>query len=304
MNQTALASYSRLTALNGIFEEKYPFMGSTVSKNFAAFGEVWAGEIEQLLAVMLPTIKELSDAVDGYVRFSLDVTRRQARFDEDGGYPDKRFQEVVNEVYLNDKYMESHYLPGLLLSHFLWAHHYRQGLYFAATFLREMIDGGAESFIDAGVGTGFLSRRVLTAMPGITGVGFDISPASKRFAQRQANSFQTGDRYEVKLMDLSANTPKLTTDWLISSEVLEHLEDPTEFLLQLRRMLRPGGKGFITAAINAAEVDHIYLYHHPGEIREQLLEAGFTVEQYHSVSAYKPRKPDLPPPEVVSFIVT
>ncbi|MBF0358381.1 MAG: methyltransferase [Magnetococcales bacterium] len=299
-----LAAYQQLTKLNRLFLEKYPFMGSAIKSGFAAFGRTWADEFEELLTVMFPSEKELAAAADGYVRFALDVTRRQSRFDDDGCYPQKSFDKVAQEVYLNDNYMQSHYLPGLLLSHLLWPHHYRQSRFFIATFLRDMETMGARSFIDAGVGTGFLSRLTLQAIPEITGIGFDISPSSKKFSEHQVASFNMSHRYEVRVLDLCSTATKVESDWLISAEVLEHLEDPMLFLYKLRGILCSGGKGFITAAINAAEIDHIHLYRHPGEVKEQLQQAGFTVEQYQSIPAYKPRKADAPPPEVVAFIVT
>jgi 2-polyprenyl-3-methyl-5-hydroxy-6-metoxy-1,4-benzoquinol methylase len=297
-------SSPQLKILNNIFIEKYPFMGSTITNCYSAFGEPWVVEVEKLLSVMFTTEEKLSKAVDGYVRFAMDVTRRQSRFDDDGTYPQKSFEQVADEVYLNDDYMERYYLPGLLLSHMLWPHHYRQSRFFVATFLSDMKIMGAKSFVDAGVGTGFLSRLTLAACPDATGIGFDVSPASKKFAKLQVANYKLADRYQCKLLDLCTQPVEVETDWLISAEVLEHLEDPLSFLKRLRAILRPGGKGFITAAINAAEIDHIYLYRNPLEIAKQLVESGFTIEQYQSIPAYKPRKANIPPPEVVAFIVT
>ncbi len=304
MTVTRLEPYPGLTALHDLLRDRYPYMASAVGNNLDAFGVEWAEDIEDLLRIMAPTAGELERAVEGYVRYSLAVIKRQVLFDVDGGYPDKRFLEIAAEFYKDAGYIESRHLPGLLLSRYLWSKHYSQGRFFASTFIQDMIARKATDFIDAGTGTGLLSRRILTAMPGITGIGFDVSPACKRFAEDHAARFQVGERYEVQVADLSLATPAVQSDWLVSAEVLAHLEEPTDFLLQLRRMLRPGGKGYITATINAAEVDHIYLYHHPGEVKELLATVGFGVEQYQSVAAYKPRDADLAPPEVVAFIVT
>ncbi|MBF0381857.1 MAG: class I SAM-dependent methyltransferase [Magnetococcales bacterium] len=295
--------FPQLDILNKMFNEKYPFMASTVSNGYTAFGNPWAYEIEELLNKMFPSPDMLSNAVDGYVRFAMDVTRRQSRFDDEGAYPQKSFAQVADEVYLNHDYMERYYLPGLLLSHLLWPHHFRQSRFFVANFLADMKIKGAGSFVDAGVGTGFLSRLTLATCSDITGIGFDVSPASQKFAQLQVANYKLADRYQCKLLDLCKQPTGVETDWLISAEVLEHLEEPLVFLQKLRAILRPGGKGFITAAINAAEIDHIYLYRNAKEVEEQLVSAGFIVEQYQVIPAYKPRKEDIPPPEVVAFIV-
>jgi len=85
--------------------------------------------------------------------------------------------------------------------------------------------------------------------------------------------------------------------------VLEHLEDPLTFLKALRRILTPGGQAFITAALNAPNADHIYLYRSPLEVADQLVAAGFYVQQYQSAFAYAPRKNSKYIPEIAAFIV-
>jgi hypothetical protein len=73
-------------------------------------------------------------------------------------------------------------------------------------------------------------------------------------------------------------------------EVLEHLEDPPEIICALRRLLAPGGRAFITAAVNAAHADHIYFYRSAADVEAQLIEAGFAIEQAFVGVAYKPHR--------------
>jgi len=57
--------------------------------------------------------------------------------------------------------------------------------------------------------------------------------------------------------------------------VLEHLERPGEFCCWLRDLVKPGGHAYITAALNAAHSDHIYLFREPAELEAMLRSAGF-----------------------------
>lgn len=91
--------------------------------------------------------------------------------------------------------------------------------------------------------------------------------------------------------------------WLVCVEVLEHLEQPVEFLKALRAGLAPGGKAFITAALNAAHTDHIYLYRNGEEVWEHLNAAGFTLEQSLLAAAYAPPAKDVPVPLAAAFVV-
>ena len=110
--------------------------------------------------------------------------------------------DVADRSTQNDEYMISCYLPGLLLSHYLWPHHYRQMRFFEESFVGEMFRRDADQFYDVGVGTGMYSRRALTGVPGAIGIGIDISPSSKAFAERHTSAFGVGDRYSVELRDI------------------------------------------------------------------------------------------------------
>ena len=162
---------------------------------------------------------------------------------------------------------------------------------------------GATSFLEVGVGTGLYSSLVLRKLPIVHGIGLDISPSSKIFTEMHMKSLGVDHRFKVKLSDATAKPIEPKTDWLVCVEVLEHLEDPVAFLHGLRRNMAPGARAFITAALNAAHADHIYLYRSSDEVLAQLMEAGFALEQLFVGSAYKPSGPGVPVPQAAAFIV-
>jgi SAM-dependent methyltransferase len=296
-------SRPNLDRLDARFRAASPVFREAVARPRAALGDKWADEFDDTIERLFPGDDDIALAVDGYSRFALDVLRLQARFDQTGVYEARAYADVARDVYANDEYMRTCYLPGLLLSQYLWPHHHRQARFFEGVFLEDMRRAGAERFYDIGVGTGFYSRLALVGAPQVNGVGFDISPSSRDYAEHHASAFGAADRYRVELRDVLREPPE-PVDWLVSVEVLEHLEDPVEFIRALRGLLRPGGKGFIATALNAPNADHIYLYRTADDVISQLRQGGFAVEQYFCALAGKPTRSDLPVAEVAAFIVT
>ena len=229
--------------------------------------------------------------------------RLQTIFERELKYKTKTHNQAASEVYFNERHMMKEYLPGLLLSHFLWPHHYRQLQFFDSAFVQSMRVAEATSFMEVGVGTGLYSSLLLRKLPKVKGLGLDISPSSKVFAEAHMKALGVADRYNVELRDITVSPVEPKTGWLICVEVLEHLDDPVAFLSALRRNMVPGARAFITAALNAAHTDHIYLYRNANEVLAQLIEAGFTLEQLFVGSAYKPASPGVPVPESAAFIV-
>jgi 2-polyprenyl-3-methyl-5-hydroxy-6-metoxy-1,4-benzoquinol methylase len=284
--------------------DKFPFMANIMQNGRTLFGQQWEIEFGDLLCRMFQTDDTLYSAARGYVEFAIDSMRLQKKFEKERVYKEKSYKQAMSEVYNNPEYMSTLYLPGILLSHFLWPHHYRQKLFCEATFLKDMTRAKPDTFYDVGIGTGFYSRLALQASENVKGRGYDISETSKSYAEHQVSAFGLAPRYEVELCDIVQDTPADTVEFAMSVEILEHLQDPESFLAALRKILAPGGKAFVTAALNAANADHIYLYRTPLEVADQLRQAGFQIEQYHSGMAYPPPAVGVPVPEIVAFIVT
>jgi SAM-dependent methyltransferase len=296
------AAMPRLAEFRQILSDRFRFFKDVVDRNAAAFGHEWAADFEEMLEKLFPTADALGLAAKGYAMFVLDLLRRQRKFDVAREYPAKTYAEAAAEVYFDDDYMMNEYLPGLLLSHYLWPHHYHQSRFFDSAFVSQMRQRGGDRFAEVGIGTGLYSRRLLQLLPAAHGTGFDISPSSKAFTEAHVGAFGLQDRYEVILQDV-VEREMPPQEWLVCIEVLEHLEDPVTFLRALRGSLAPGGRAFITAALNAAHVDHIYLYETPEQVHRELRAAGFELEQSFLGAAYAPTTPDQPIPAVAAFIV-
>ena len=295
--------YPSKALIDETLRANHRFASDSVNRCLELFGEPWAMEFEQVIGRLFPNTEMLSAAAKGYARFAIQSMRLQAEFERVLKYRAKTHEQASNEVYFCEHHMMQEYLPGLLLSHFLWPHHYRQLQFFEGAFIQAMRVSGATSFIEVGIGTGLYSSLLLRKLPKIKGVGIDISPSSKDFTEAQMRVLNVANRYQIELRDVATRPMETKATWLVCVEVLEHLDDPVAFLRGLRRSMGTGARAFITAALNAAHADHIYLYRDSKEVLTQIVEAGFTLEQSFVATAYKPRSPGVPVPEVAAFIV-
>lgn len=292
-----------LDQLRRLVRERHRFARDIVDRGANIFGRLWVDACEETLRCLFPSEGALELALKGYVAFALDAMRRQKAFEADPRYPHMTHKEASEEVYFNSDFMMNQYLPGLLLSHYLWPHHFRQLCFFESAFVDSMRNQNATAFAEVGIGTGLYSRIILQRLPGVHGRGFDISPSSKAFTENHLQAFGLAHRYEVELRDVVAHAI-VPVDYLVCVEVLEHLEDPLTFLQALRSGLKPGGKAFITAALDAPNADHIFLYRKPEDVLGQLVAAGFTLEQSWLGAAYKPSALGIPVPLAAAFVVT
>lgn len=285
------------------FETAAPFMMSSLRQRQAEFGEPWVQELGRLIDSFVGKTQEnLDKAIHGYIEFALDGMRLQKKFEKTRQYEPKSYDEAKAQVYDDEQYMFDKYLPGILLSHYLWPHHYKQLQFFDRVIAPKLTAMDVLNFCDVGPGTGFYTRQVLERCSNATGNVFDISLHSLEFSRRQVTAFGVSDRFTLQQRDIIANPPQEKFDFLMSVEVLEHLEDPIAFLKALKSMMKPNAYGFITAAVTAANDDHIYLYNTGDEVADQLEEVGFEVIDRQYDKAYEPKK-DEPVPINAAFFV-
>jgi SAM-dependent methyltransferase len=129
-------------------------------------------------------------------------------------------------------------------------------------------------FLETGAGTGTMTRAFLDR--GFTGICFDITPETRVILRENLTGY--GDRVHVAdgLDDVAE-----TFDYLLSFEVLEHIEDDLAALRQWTAHLRPGGR--LIASVPAhqrkydrvdASVGHVRRYER-AQLEELLRSAGY-----------------------------
>ena len=284
------------------------FARDSVHRGAAQFGPAWVDGLGELLDRLYAADGALADAVQGYGAFAMDAMRRQKRFERERHYVARSYAEAVAEVYYNDEHMRRQYLPGLLLSHYLWAHHVQQLQYFEGFYLPWLKQHGVTRFAEVGVGTGLYSRLLLQHLPDVQGTGLDISPMSLQFTQAHVAAYGFADRYTALQHDiLQAPLPAPYAHRypaVVCVEVLEHLEDPTAMLRGLRELCTADGRLFVTAALNAADADHIHLYRKPEDVVAQVEAAGLHVEHCFHAHAYAPPAPGVPVPSALAMVLS
>lgn len=290
-------------ALASALTAHFPIFKKVITTRLEEFGASWLERFEHEMAASFSGDGDaIARAAKAYGAFSLEAMRLQAKFDLTLRYNASSYEEAVSEVYSNVEYMVTTYLPALLLSHYLWPHHYRQLHWAHDHFIDKLRNYDEVRFCDVGIGTGFYSKEVLAALPHAKGWGFDISSASLNHTQQLLANWQLMDRYHLreeyvkKLNEVGFNA-------FVSVELLEHLEQPQEFLCSLRNAVEDDALGFITAAIDAPNRDHIYLYRDMESIAQHIEQAGFEILETKNFAAYDTSSPDETVPQSGCFIV-
>ena len=216
----------------------------------------------------------LSDLAANY-RWTCDRLREEELyFHRNGAYRLSTFEEADREVYSNADYMER-YVDGLLLSQVLWFNHVGS----CDFFMRRspaLIKQSAR-YLEVGPGHGLMTSLALRDFRLGSATAWDISPVSVEHT-RQALSKLGFDDVTCEVRDaLSIELNEREFDFIVLSEVLEHIEDPMPVMGKLRSLMSDDGLIFINVPINSPSPDHIYLMETPEAARRLLTDNGFEI---------------------------
>lgn len=285
-----------MTALLELMRAHARFAVPGLLRNATLFGEAWQAELDELLSRLYPAPASRVAAVRAYARFTLDAMRRQRRFELTGQFAPRLGS-------LDERLLQEQYLPGLLLSHFLWPQHVRQLAFFRHAFLPRLAAAGARRLLEVGIGTGLYTRVALQGVEGLQALGLDLSDAALAFSRTHVTAYGLGERVELQRLDVQRADLPRRHDALVCVEVLEHLDRPADFLCALARQLQPNAYIFLSAALNAADVDHVHLYRSPGEVLAQVRAAGFHVEETLLAEGRASQPRGVPAPAVLALIL-
>lgn len=221
--------------------------------------------------------------VDAFARFSTDVILSQARYEDAGHYENSDYDECNAAVYSQREVMND-YLWGVFLTNFLWSHHMELSLFFRDRFVARLPT--AAEMIEIAPGHGGWGVWALMNRPDARLNGFDISPSSIAIANLVAGAAGVSDRATYTLqdaLDLGA-MPHASADAVICSFLIEHLEQPERLVEVIAHLLKPEARAYLTGALTAAQVDHIFEFRRESELAAMCEKYGLRVLETVSVN--------------------
>lgn len=251
--------------------------GKKIIKNQNRFDDVYFSRANHFLSkyssLLANENKTIDYSIDCYLQMIADVNYESVQFLRTGEYSSKSFDEVNQRVYNNPQVME-YYMHGLLLSQFLWTHHYDILLYFNKIVSSN--NNKINYYLEVGGGHGLYISEAINIIgdKSTTYDLVDISKSSIEIAQKMIHN----DRVNYIHSDVFEYFPEHQYDFITMGEVLEHVENPVNLLKKLHSLLSDDGKLFITTPTNAPAIDHIYLFKNADDIRKVISEAGFKIE--------------------------
>jgi 2-polyprenyl-3-methyl-5-hydroxy-6-metoxy-1,4-benzoquinol methylase len=255
--------------------------GKKIKKNLKKFDEAYFIRADLFLTkynlVLQSQGRNIDYAIDCYLQMIADINYETVHFIHTGEYSSKTFDEVNARVYNNPGVME-YYVHGILMSQFLWAHHYSILLFFNKVI--EENSKQISSYLEVGGGHGlYASEAIKKIGDKATYNMVDISQSSIDIARMMIGN----DKVSYVLSDIFHFNPSSTYDFITMGEVLEHVEEPIKLLEKLSSLLSDSGKLFITVPTNGPTIDHIYLFKNADEIRNVISLAGFEIEKEFTI---------------------
>jgi len=248
-------------------EKKYPFFKKSkeyidlnFKKNYLEFSNVI------LKDYFGNDVEKKSKAIDSFIKYSNEFLFLQVKLKKTGRYLYQTFSEIEENVY-QSKLMDDYYLDGLLLSQFFWPNHYK----ILEHLQCHVANSSYSSVLDAPCGSGLQAAVIASEIPGAKIDCVDLSPFSLNFTRRLIDGLGMGHKsLTYKVQNIFDTTGKY--DFICCGELLEHLESPTTLLATLKSLLNQDGRIYLTTAIYAAAIDHLYLFHSVKEVRDMIKE--------------------------------
>lgn len=243
----------------------------------------------------------LDDIIDCY-RTMVDDTLEESVyfFQNDCKYRYSTYAEAADFMKSKHPHYMRQYQIGLILSNYLWPTH----LDMRRTFIEWIRNQSGSRYLEIGIGHGCNFSAALQNSSFKEYVGLDISEDSIHTANTILTSNPDFEQknYTLKLLDFFDLNEADRFDIIVASEVLEHVENPKDFLFKIARLCNQNAHVFITTALNSPMIDHISLFTSPDDLYALFENTGLNIDHiqflhYHGKtleSALKRKVPIIP----------
>jgi 2-polyprenyl-3-methyl-5-hydroxy-6-metoxy-1,4-benzoquinol methylase len=221
--------------------------------------------------------RAFEDAARGYATYCLGVWKSQQLYEKNGRYTPENLPELMSEVYEDEGYMIPYMWAAILIYPF-WPSMINHIALYRNEFLK-VLPAGAR-VLELASGHGVMSLLAAETRGDLRLDGFDISPPAVAVANRLLAVSGHGDRvnFEVKdALQVNVGDEGKRYQGIIAAMLAEHLEDPRPLFKVLAHQLADDGLVFFSTALESAQRDHTFEFHHESEPVKMAEEAGLRV---------------------------
>ncbi len=217
----------------------------------------------------------LQDYYKSYKWFCDMQQEEQLDFYRTGSYKFSTFSDTLKNVYSNQSIMKA-YMRGLLLSYAIWPQHTGVLQYFKEVLKQHM---EVNRYLEIGAGHGlFLSFAIEILGEQKALEVWDISETAISESKACLKSLGCVNDVSFYIYDLQKSKRcGCEYDFIVFTEVLEHLENPVKVMKLLYDLTLKGGYVFLSTPMNAPTIDHITNWEQPDELYCQINKARFDI---------------------------
>lgn len=258
--------------------EKSPTQEKNVQKYVQAMHENEREKLIRRIHYFLEMGHTYETMAEGYLKFCEYFSEERFYFLENGTYRYSTFEEA--SVLYNDEEYMNNYMIGLAFAIYFWGIQ-RDGMRFFRKKCQEDVHKGGR-YLEVGPGHGEYLVTAIENMGLDHYLAVDISKTAAELTQRFVEFAlkeqpELLGRVDVKCMDFFDFTAEEKFDAIVISEVLEHVENPKDFLVQVRNLSKNDTFIYLSTAINSPYPDHLHLFHNKEEIYEMFGQTGLKV---------------------------
>jgi len=221
--------------------------------------------------------RAFEDAAKGYAKYCMGVWKSQQLYEKTSRYTTETMPELVSEVYEDEGYMVPYMWAAILIYPF-WPSMINHLALYRDNFLKSLPPSA--KLLELASGHGVMGLLAAETRPDIRVEGFDISPPAVAVANRLLGVSGHGHRvsFEVKdVLKLNLTESRGTYQGIIAAMLAEHLEDPRPLFSVLAHHLADDGFVFFSTALESAQRDHTFEFHHESEPVKMAEEVGLRV---------------------------
>ena len=222
--------------------------------------------------------RAFEDAAKGYAKYCMGVWKSQQQYEKNGRYTPESMPELVSEVYEDEGYMVPYMWAAILIYPF-WPSMISHIALYRDDFMKALPPGAR--VLELASGHGVMGLLAAETRPRHPRGRLRYQPACRGCVTIGcADVPDTIDRvtFEVKdALNLSLTGSAGTYQGIIAAMLAEHLQDPRPLFEVIAHHLADDGLVFFSTALESAQRDHTFEFHHESEPSKMAEEVGLRV---------------------------